>query len=320
MKSPYVLEHSPEGIKDARAKRQALEVRSRWLPIAPRSTSFALDYINPSYVLSSVLAALITSFPSVVAGVAHALPASIIDIAKKKVDEANYFPNRKTRIWVGVWNLDAFIGNLSNLIRMMNHVQRTFIFREVRAVVPSGLISRPERMVSWLTELSGKDLDQTTRGHITDNLLANDFFGLADMIRIDLSLDYIVGLTPSMVAGEATGEGGRKRPYWNHFSTFEKRTILASIFQLDEFARSTKRPIDAFLMVLIASQLLVALSWPKLGFHEDRECIFDYDRNRTRLANKVINPKIEPECLDKIDAPYREAALAFVNLIKTLKE
>lgn len=118
-----------------------------------------------------------------------------------------------------------------------------------------------------------------------------------------------------MVAVEIDG-----KHYWNHFSTFEGRTILASSYQLREFAQSAERPFEAFLVKIITSQVLVAMFFPRLGFHADRGCMFDYDARRTTLIDKVVNPKIEQECLDRIEPQYRAAALSFVDFLLSFRD
>jgi hypothetical protein len=219
------------------------------------------------------------------------------------------------RLIVGVWSLEAWLADLGELIDALNRAQSTFVFYEVDAAVPAGLISRPERVAAWYEEASGRRPGKRTREHLEDNLIADDFFGLAENIRTDLTLDYIIGVTPSMVAGI----DGKKKPYWNYFSTFDGRTVLASSYQLHEFARDTGWPLEAFLAKVIVSQLLVAMMWPKLGFHVDTGCLFDFDESRVSLKDKVKDPHIEPDCLEIMEPAYRPAALAFAALLRSYR-
>src|SRR5215203_1034828 len=136
-------------------------------------------------------------------------------------------PQSTARLVVGVWSLEDWLVSLGDLIVALNKTQSTFVFYEVDAVVPAGLISRPERVAAWYEELTNEEPDKDTRNNLADNLIADDFFGLAENIRTDLTLDYIVGVTPSMVAGLY-----RNELYWNHFSTFDRRVVLASSYQL----------------------------------------------------------------------------------------
>jgi hypothetical protein len=213
---------------------------------------------------------------------------------------------------VGIWSLEAWLAGLGGLIDALNKAQSTFVFYEVDAAVPAGLISRPERVAAWFKEGTGRKPSRHIREHLEDNLIADDFFGLAENIRTDLMLDYIIGVTPSMVAGiDGT------QLYWNYFSTFDRRTVLASSYQLHEFARDTGWPLEAFLGKIIVSQLLVAVMWPGLGFHPDNSCLFDFEESRVSLKDKVKDPHIEPDCLKKMKPAYRPAARAFVDLLRS---
>jgi hypothetical protein len=216
------------------------------------------------------------------------------------------------RLVVGVWSLEAWHAGLGEMIGALNKAQSTFVFYEVDAAVPAGLISRPERVAAWYKEASGRKPSKRIVEHLQDNLIANDFFGLAEKIRTDLTLDYIIGVTPSMVAGIDGTE-----IYWNHFSTFDGRSALASSYQVHEFASDTGWPLEAFVGKVIISQLLVAVMFPELGFHDDTGCLFDYDKSRVSLKDKVIDPRIEPSCLQSIEPKYRPSALAFVEMLRS---
>jgi hypothetical protein len=217
------------------------------------------------------------------------------------------------RVTIGVWNLEAWLGDLATLLDALNSTQSVFVFYPVEAVVPAGLISRPERIIPWYIAATGEDLNEDEKAEVTDNLIAEDYFGLADRVRSDLGLDYIVGITASMVAGEDDGYY-----YWNHFSTCQARTVLVSSYDMQEFSSETGQPIEAFLANIIVPQFLVAFA-PDLGFHPDNGCLFDYDASRTSLKEKVKEPTIEPDCLALIEPPYRDAALGLVQSLRNLR-
>jgi hypothetical protein len=274
MTPKYVLIHSPKGIEEAKDR------------LATPKRSF-LESASTDFLAKS-------------------------NRAKKKVLAA--------RVTVGIWSLGAWLGSLTELIESLNGAQSTFVFYEVEAAVPSGLISRPERMIPWLTEVFGDNPDKDdkrairqAKKEIQDNLIDNDFFGLADSVRIDLSLDYLIGITPSMVAGESDGEY-----YWNHFSTYEGHTILASSYDLHEFSRSSELSFEAFLTTIVVSELLVAIC-PKLEFHDDTGCLFDYNASRIRLIDDVRDPKIDPDCMALIGPQYRDAARSLVDFIRSIR-
>ena len=117
-----------------------------------------------------------------------------------------------------------------------------------------------------------------------------------------------------MVAG---GRASRDDIFWNHFSTFDDRIVLASSYQLHEFARDTGWPFEAFLVKVIVTQLLVAVRWPTLGFHPNTGCMFDYNEDRSSMKDNAKDPRIDRDCLDSIGSTYRPAAEAFIDLLRS---
>ena len=100
----------------------------------------------------------------------------------------------------------------------------------------------------------------------------------------------MIGITPSMVAWNEPGQGVT----WNRFSAFSRRTIIASTYQLRDFAAETKRPFEEFLGAILVAQLFVAKFYPKVGFHDDNGCLFDYCDDRVSIKKQVEDLKIEP--------------------------
>lgn len=295
----FVLVHSPKGIESAKQRiaDDARPKRSRTGFIGRQSSNVLGGF------LKGIVGPAIGTF-----GAGVALP----DLDPYSSITATAPP----RVTVGIWSLEAWLGDLGRLIGALNGSQNTFVFYEVEATVPGGLISRPERVIPWLAGALGKELDEDTKREIKDNIIADDFFGLADSVRKDFDLDYLIGITASMVATDGGDDGG---PDWNDFSTFDGRTILASSYQLQDFSREAGQPVEAFLAYIIVGQLLVARFWPKLGFHDDTGCLFDYDKSRTSLIGKVADPKIDPDCLEDIDPQYRDAAISLLNSVKTFR-
>jgi len=214
---------------------------------------------------------------------------------------------------IGLWDLGAWLGGLTRLIEAMNAVQNSFVFFEVKGTVPAGLISQPQRVIPWLRDCLGRSLTSEEEHDIKQNLIANDYFGLAEAIRSDFQIDLLVGIAPSMVAGNDEEE-----VYWNHFSTFYKATALVSTHDLREYAERTGRPFETFLACLIIAQVLVALFYPKLGFHDDRGCLFDYNADRVSLMKKGRDLRIEEECQNSIPKSYRPAAQVLMRFLSGL--
>jgi hypothetical protein len=171
---------------------------------------------------------------------------------------------------VGIWDLDTRVGGLPRIIEALNIAQPAFTFFEVQATIPAGLVSAPSRVVRWVARAA--TLSAKEREEVAENMIADDFYKHAETVRTDLGLDYLVGLTPQMVAGEDDEE-----IFWNHFSAFQERLILASTYELAKFAREAGRPFEALVGGVVVAQLLVAIHYPEFGFHDDRGCLFDYN-------------------------------------------
>ncbi len=80
-----------------------------------------------------------------------------------------------TQLTVGIWDLGAWLSNLSQLVETFNRAQTTIVFYEVKAMVPAGMISRPERMTSWLTDNLERKLKAAEKKRLSITLLRTTF-------------------------------------------------------------------------------------------------------------------------------------------------
>ena len=215
---------------------------------------------------------------------------------------------------VGVWDLGAWSGRLPSLLSSMNNVQKTYRFIMVEATVPLGIIRKKEAVIEWAERQTKRRLTPKERKEMGDNVVAHDFFSVAHAVRRDIGIDYLAGVTPSMVAFK---EG--KKVYWNFFSTFEGRCILASTYELREFAQESKRPFEVFLAEIILAQMLSA-QYRGLEFHEEQKfCLFDLNQDRHSLVETARKIQIDPGCRRKIGLKSRDAAVALVGLLRRYK-
>jgi hypothetical protein len=218
--------------------------------------------------------------------------------------------NRRSQI--GVWDLGAWLSNLPQLLNRLNAVQRSFSFFLVQAMVPSGLIREREGVIAWFTKLlGGRPLSKRRRDEIASNVIDDDFFAVAERVRADLAVDYLVGVTPSMIAGMDDED----RPIWNYFSTGIGRLGLASTADLRKFAARTGRPFEAYLGMIIVAQVL-AVMFPKIDYHEDTGCLFDFNDERVSIMKTLKNLHVDPPCLKAIPARHRPAVHSMVNLLR----
>jgi hypothetical protein len=215
---------------------------------------------------------------------------------------------------VGIWDLSLQVGALPRVIEALNRSQPAFAFFEVQAAVPSGLISRPERVVAWAIERFKRPLSPRQLAEIGSNLIFEDFADRAVAVRRELGLDHLIGIVPSMIAFE---EGGKV--FWNYFSlSKEPRLAVASTFDVFRFARRAGRPFEVAVASIALSTLLAILN-PSLEFHEDlRGCLFDFNRERDTIVASLQRMEIETCCLARIRPTYRDAAEAMVTALRDL--
>jgi hypothetical protein len=213
---------------------------------------------------------------------------------------------------IGVWDLGAWLASLPQLLNRLNAVQQSLTFFMVQAMVPSGLIREPEGVIAWLTALCGRPPTPKRRKEIADNVVIDDdFFAVAKRIRTDLAVDYLVGITPSMIAGDDEDDGA----YWDFFSSGLGRIGLASSAELRKFAAKSGRPLEAYLGMIIVAQVLALMS-PKIEYHDDNGCLFDFNYERVGIIKSLKNLHIDPRCLKAIPVKHRAAALSLVRLLR----
>lgn len=255
--------------------------------------SFSLDDVKPTLRRSLLATVGPSSDPA--AAVAFLNQAGV-DLQRRAAVET-----------VGFWDLSSQVGELPTVVQALNRVQPVLTFFEVQAPVPSGLISRPERVAAWAREKAGEALTGERLAELGNNVIFEDFAVRARKLRRELGLDHLIGIVPAMVAFEEEGE-----LYWNYFSMSEPRLLLASTSGVFEYARRAECPFAVGVAVIALSTLLASLN-PELVFHEEtRGCFFDFNRDRDSIVEAFRRLEIEPECQAKIRPRYREAAVAMV--------
>ncbi|MBI1898509.1 MAG: hypothetical protein HYZ57_14740 [Acidobacteria bacterium] len=211
---------------------------------------------------------------------------------------------------VGIWDLDAYVTGLHGVIDALNAAQPAITFFEVQAAIPAGMISRREAIIAWAEKQLGGKLTPRDRKDIGQKTIADDFFfERAETVRSDLGLDYLIGISPSIIAGK---EG--RTLVWDLFSSARGRLVLISTAGLREFAREANRPFEMAVADLIVSGALVAMN-DDLGFHDDTGCLFDYHEDRRTIIGELRHPKVEAKCLKLMKPRFRPAAQALVQAL-----
>jgi hypothetical protein len=140
--------------------------------------------------------------------------------------------------------------------------------------------------------------------------MSNDFYKFAHVIHKQLGVDFLAGVTQYKVAGYENGDY-----FWDYFSASHKGVLIASAFDLREYASEAGRPFEVAVAQVVLAQLLVEMG-PKLSFHEDRGCIFDFNASRDSVIRSIREMRIEPECLAKVAERYREPVEKMVAALR----
>ncbi|MDT5294036.1 MAG: hypothetical protein QOJ76_916 [Acidobacteriota bacterium] len=229
-------------------------------------------------------------------------------------------------VTVAVWDLDARVGLLPNIIETLNGSQDVFTFFDLQAPMPAGLVIRTEHFDDWVKHRTKQRVNNFTawvrdssekkrvsekeRREFKDNLMSNDFYRYARVIHKQLGVNYLAGVTQYKVAGHENGDY-----FWDYFSASQKGVLLASAFDLREYAHEAGRPFEVAVAQVVLAQLIVEMS-PKVRFHEDRGCIFDFNDNRVSIIRSIRETRIEPECLAKIAERYRGPVESMVAALR----
>lgn len=231
-----------------------------------------------------------------------------------------------TTVTVAVWDMDARVGLLPEIVELLNRAQEVFTFFDLQAPMPAGLVVRTEHFEEWVKQRAGKSLknfkawvrDSTEKKRVTaqerrqfnDNIMSDDFYKYARIVRKELGVDYLAGITQFKVAGYEKGDY-----FWDYFSASHKNVLLASAFDLREYAHEAGRHFEVAVAQVVLAQLLVEMG-PKVLFHEDRGCIFDFNESRSSIVRSLREMRVEPECLAKIREPYRGAVEKLVGALR----
>ena len=216
---------------------------------------------------------------------------------------------------VGLLDMGAWIGGLPTLLERLNAAQSMFTIFEVQAPLPGGLLKTSRGMAEWVADhrATGKKTGNTDE-HFPPHVVFEDFLSAAESIRKDMGLDYIVGLTPALVAGvEPDGS-----LYLNHFSSVLGDTILLSTTDLRQFTEEANRPFEVGVGALLLAALLVAVN-DKLDYHDDTGCLFDYNDSRVSLVPALRQLSIDEQCLLKMTQGQREAASQMLGVLRRMK-
>jgi hypothetical protein len=291
---PFTLVHNPDVQRDDFAK--AFSTLKRRVPRLLAN----LERSRPQLAASVVVSTLIRS---VAGGSALGLALEALELVNQEMSRAEKV------VAVGIWDLETRAGNIPELLEALNRAQPTFTFFEVQAAIPSGIVSQQQKVCAWAESRLGRKLLPDEREQIGINIIADEVYPRADKVRKDLGLDYLVAISPYMIAFQ-NGE----KIYWNHFSMDQARVSIISTAQLRTLAHGVGRPFEVAVAALMLSSVLVGLN-PQLHYHDDTGCLFDFNEDRYTFATTINRPRIEESCLKQVKPQFRKAASVLVEAV-----
>jgi hypothetical protein len=225
---------------------------------------------------------------------------------------------------VGIWDLGAWVGGLPHIIEALNGSQQVAQFFEIQAAIPAGLQSSAKKLTDFAETRLRRPLTREETQGARDAVLDVDFFPRGEAVRRDLTLDYLVGISPDSLAGIVMPPGARRRTiYFDFFSSSDDdnpNTSIVSVNGLRSIAAAANRPYEMVVGYLSVRAALVVLNGDRLAFHEDTGCLFDFTDDRNSIVRGLRTPHIEESCLNKIRKKYRAAALAMVRALDMYRD
>ncbi|MEP6622355.1 MAG: hypothetical protein ABJE47_23735 [bacterium] len=219
---------------------------------------------------------------------------------------------------IGVWDMGAWVGGLPAVIETLNAAQPVITFFEIQAAVPAGLVSSPEKLMKFAERRLRRKLTTFEKHSAGNAILDDDFFPRADAVRRDLGIDCVVALTPAKLAALYKPEDEPRTIYYDFFSSSDDHNSIVSVDGLRKLADRAGRPYEMAVGYLFVAATLAGIGGTQIDFHDDdRGCLFDFNEQRGTLVPGLRTPAIEPDCLKKISAKYRDAATAMIDALAT---
>jgi hypothetical protein len=221
----------------------------------------------------------------------------------------------KTVQTVGIWEVSSCVERLPEILDTMNRAQDEVRFDEVLAAVPPGLVSQPRVGATWWRLMSGERLSARERKEMKANVWAHNFEPQASLVRKDLGIDLLIGLTPAMVAFV---EGQERN--WNYFTWNDRKHLsLVSCYDVREYAEAVQRPFEAAIGMLIVGELLYCRN-AKVDYHpKDRGCLFDKTIERENLKLSLATMEIESRCRALLAGKWRMVGDALMKALRNYR-
>ena len=222
----------------------------------------------------------------------------------------------KERKAVGVWDLGAWVGALPQIVQSLNNAQDIVLFFEAQAAIPSGLTSGKARVGQWSEATLGRKLKRKEREELSEAIIDVEFFDFAKPVRKDLGVDFLIGLSPDPIAGETDDDDGHVT-HSDFFCSSDGKISIVSTVGVRELADKANRTFEFAIGFIITSVMFAALNGMRVGFHEDNNCLMDYNYNRATIADRFAQPEICNNCARESKPEILKMAM---NMLRALEK
>jgi hypothetical protein len=236
-------------------------------------------------------------------------------LKKSALERVDRELNRAAKVeTAGIWDLGAWVGGLPRIVEAMNKAQPELVIFEVQAAVPAGLVSRPERIAAWAEEVLARKLRPTERAEMQSSILDVELLPIAERVRKEVGVDYLVALTAEPIAGAVDDEHDGLTVFTDLFAAADGRVSIASTAGLREFAADAGRPFEHAAAFVFLGALLASMN-PKLETHDDTGCLMDFNYDRAGIVPALRKPALDQQCVDKIKPAYRDMAMKLIRVL-----
>lgn len=208
--------------------------------------------------------------------------------AKSRLRTAAKRPRRHR---VGVLDVDTY-ALLRPVLDRVNRAQTGFEFAQVTTTLPTGIGLMSARVLQ-IAKDTGFEPNANEIEDLEQNVFFDDFVPFLEQIRDKLKLNSIVALVTPMLAfvdDENTFQ-------YNLFSVSNGGVVMVSAFALRDYAKKAKRPFEACIAALMATQVWAGL-FEDVDYHEEtRGCLYDLCTPRDDIVKGLTKMRISEGAL-----------------------
>lgn len=198
---------------------------------------------------------------------------------------------RARRHLIGVLDVDTY-ALLRPVLDGVNKAQAGFHFAQVTTTLPTGIGLMSERVLK-IAKKHGFEQNDEEEKELEHNIFFDDFVPFLEQSQKAFKLDSIAALVTPMLAFIDDDKTFQN----NLFSVSYGAVVMVSAFELRAYAKRAKRPFEACVAAVMATQVWAGL-FDDVDYHEDtRGCLYDLCNERGDIVKGLAKMRISDEAL-----------------------